>query len=167
MQQASAQSTVYTGPLPRLWIRRLAVFEQIDSLPLLREVTFTRGLNIITGADRDGKGFGGHSVGKTSLCRVLRYGLGEGRFATKQQEEAVRQEFPDGWMALELFIDGEPWSVARPLNRMTGSNRAMRTESAEVLFSPEFSENEYLSYQKALSCLSPSATDISWGELLP
>lgn len=152
---------------PRLWIQRLAVYESVNPLVLLREITFTRGLNIITGEDKNETGFGGHSVGKTSLCRVLRYGLGEARFATKQQEEAVRREFPHGWMTLELFIDGEPWAVARPFDRMAGKGRAARTESAESLFSSDFSDNEYLAYQNALAALPPPGLGISWGELLP
>lgn len=163
----SATSRLADSVSPRLWIQRLAVYESVNPLALLREVAFTCGLNIITGEDKNGTGFGGHSVGKTSLCRVLRYGLGEGRFATKQQEEAVRREFPDGWMALELVIDGEPWAVARPFDRMAGKGRAARAESAEFLFSPDFSDNEYLAYQNALASLPPSGLGISWGELLP
>lgn len=152
---------------PRLWIRRLAIYETSEPLTLIREIPFKKGLNIIVGLEKEDVALGGHSVGKTSLCRLIRYCLGEARFATKNQEAVIVKNFPQGWVAAELEIDGEEWCVARPFNRLQARNRASRNESMEELVGAAFEGNEYLTYLEALQSLVPNGSGITWVELLP
>ncbi|MBN0055952.1 chromosome segregation protein SMC, partial [Pseudomonas aeruginosa] len=62
---------------PRLWVRRLVIWEKPGEPPL-RDVPLRPGLNIVWTPDDNGIG---HGVGKTLFCRLLRYCLGEDKFA--------------------------------------------------------------------------------------
>ena len=152
---------------PRLWIRRLSIYETAEPLTLIREAPFKKGLNIIVGLEKENVALGGHSVGKTSLCRLIRYCLGEARFATKDQEAIIVQNFPQGWVTAELEIDGEEWCVARPFNRLQARSRASRNENVEELLGAAFEGNEYLTYLESLQSLAPDGSGITWAELLP
>ena len=73
---------------PRLWVRRFAIWSEPGVI--LREIHLRPGLNIIWApdpADQAVVPYGdmtlGHGSGKTLLCRLLRYCLGEDRFALK------------------------------------------------------------------------------------
>lgn len=152
---------------PRLWISRLAIYENAEPTSLIRAISFKKGLNIVVGLEKENVALGGHSVGKTSLCRLIRYCLGEARFATKDQEAVIVQNFPQGWVAAELEIDGEGWRVARPFNRLQARNRASRNENVEGVVGTAFEGNEYLTYLEALQSLVPDGSGITWAELLP
>ena len=73
-------------PEPLLWLRRLVILRDLDSLDApIRDIPFRRGLNIIQARQR-GPGESkvvGHSVGKTLLMRLIRYSLGEQHFAVE------------------------------------------------------------------------------------
>jgi hypothetical protein len=49
------------------------------------------------------------------FCRLLRYCLGERRFADETQREAIAVAFPDGIVGAEVMLDGVCWAVVRPL----------------------------------------------------
>lgn len=106
---------------PRTWIRRLVVWETPEKI--IRDIKLTRGLNIVwspdTGATSKRKGKrrrgSGHGVGKTLLCRLIRYCLGEDTFASRDLEMEVRTAFKDGLVGAEVVIDGVPWGVVRPI----------------------------------------------------
>jgi hypothetical protein len=57
----------------------------------------------------------GHGSGKTMFCRLLRYCLGEETFAPDSQRERIGNEFPEGYVGLDVVLDGAPWVIARPL----------------------------------------------------
>lgn len=103
---------------PRVWVRRLIVVaERSPSGKVIREVPFRRGLNIIRVADRptgDDRIIA-HSVGKTLLTRLIRYGLGEQHFATEERTAAVAAKFPKAYVLAEVRAHGRDWVVARPL----------------------------------------------------
>jgi hypothetical protein len=46
---------------------------------------------------------------------LLRYVLGEERFAPDVQRYRIAQEFPEGLVGAEVMVDGTQWSVLRPL----------------------------------------------------
>ena len=104
---------------PRLWVRRLAIW----SAPgvLLREVRLRPGLNVLWAPDPADQGDVagvsgvGHGSGKTLFCRLLRYCLGEDRFAQDEQRERVAHAFPEGEVGAEVIVDGIPWAVVRPI----------------------------------------------------
>lgn len=123
---------------PRLWVRRIVIWLTPDKI--VQDIRFNRGLNIVWSPDTNnakGKGKGkrkrrrgsGHGAGKTLLCRLIRYCLGEDTFASKELEDEVRTSFKDGLVGAEVVIDGTSWGVVRPigLGRKTrvGENQSL------------------------------------------
>lgn len=102
---------------PVFWIRRVVILERLDPFEKINDFPFKRGLNIVFGEEkgswRDIKA-SGHGVGKTSLCRLIRYCLGEPHFGRRRVVAAIRQDLPGGWVGAELRVGGESWAVLRP-----------------------------------------------------
>ena len=100
---------------PRVWISKLALFESLDPLTPIREpITFSTGLNIVWGVENeanDEQFEPGHGVGKTTLCRLIRYCLGEPGFGQAHAVKEIQFTFPDGCVAAEVQIDGRRWAV--------------------------------------------------------
>lgn len=110
---------------PQVWVRRLVIHQAIHPEPvMIREVKLDKGLNIVWAEEPEGDDpsaeISGHSAGKTTFCRLLRYVLGESTFGTKGNMELIRQSFPGGYVAAELTVRGNQWAVLRPI----GSGRA-------------------------------------------
>lgn len=106
---------------PRLWVRRLAIWEEPGGQKI-RDISLRPGLNVVwspDGFDDDNAAAGvraiGHGSGKTLFCRLLRYCLGEQRFADEMQRERIALAFPNGIVGAEVMLDGVCWSVVRPL----------------------------------------------------
>lgn len=106
---------------PRLWVRRLAIWKEPGG-DVVRDVSLRPGLNIIWSPDRadnaptNGQQRSiGHGGGKTLFCRLLRYCLGENRFATDAQRERIGRAFPNGIVGAEVILDGTCWAIVRPL----------------------------------------------------
>ena len=96
---------------PRLWVRRFVIWSEPGVV--LREIHLRPGLNIIWApdpADRaasaDGDVTVGHGSGKTLFCRLLRYCLGEDRFAPGEQRDRIAKAFPEGRVGAEVMLDG-------------------------------------------------------------
>jgi hypothetical protein len=105
---------------PRLWVRRLAIWEKPGGV--IRDISLKRGLNIIWSPDPGvesavvGRGDGsGHGAGKTLFCRLLRYCLGEDTFANDDLRRSVAEQLPTGLVGIEVLIEGVPWAVLRPI----------------------------------------------------
>ncbi|WP_375210989.1 chromosome segregation protein SMC [Hyphococcus sp.] len=104
---------------PRLWVRRLKIWEAPGG-EVIRDVELRPGLNIIWSPDGDDDPEGGeraigHGGGKTLFCRLLRYCLGETRFADEVQRDAISTAFLNGVVGAEVMLDGVCWAVSRPL----------------------------------------------------
>ncbi len=105
---------------PRLWVRRLAIWEAPGGKKI-RDVDLRPGLNIIWSpdglddSDAAGASAIGHGSGKTLLCRLLRYCLGEQRYADETQRERIALAFPNGIVGAEVMLDGVCWAVVRPI----------------------------------------------------
>ena len=154
---------------PRLFVKRAALYKSFSLGDLIREIPFERGLNLIIGEDaQEGlHNLGGHSVGKTTLCRLIRHCLGESTFASEDDQQAIRDNFPSGWVGCELDIDATPWAVLIPFIR-TSKNvpLAARHETLVSLFDFEKSDNQYRQYMEALDALRPPQTAFTWVQLL-
>lgn len=106
---------------PRLWVRRLVIWKEPGG-EKVRDITLRPGLNIVwspDGAD-DEVSAGqenaiGHGSGKTLFCRLIRYCLGEDRFATETQRDRIGAAFQDGLVGAEVMLDGTCWVIVRPL----------------------------------------------------
>lgn len=99
---------------PRLWIRRLALWNEGEKP--FRDISFKKGLNIVWSPDpRSRDAAIGHGGGKSTLCRFIRYCLGEDSFAADHQRRRIADKFPNGWVGAEIFVEGRLWSVMRPL----------------------------------------------------
>ena len=115
---------------PRMWIRRLAIFE--DPKTIRRDIPLRPGLNIIWTPDMSSSGQPSlaHGSGKTTFCRLLRACLGEPDYATDTQRTRLMVRLPKGLVAAEIIIDGTCWVVVRTLG--LGSNSfAAQMESIE------------------------------------
>jgi hypothetical protein len=106
---------------PRLWVRRLTIWSEPAAEPL-RDIALRPGLNIVWSPDgtraEDGSavdGAMGHGSGKTLFCRLVRYCLGEERFAPEDQRQQIATAFPNGFVGAEIVLDSVPWAVVRPL----------------------------------------------------
>jgi hypothetical protein len=106
---------------PRLWVKRLAIWQEPGG-EKIRDISFRPGLNIIWSPD-GGDALSsesptdaiGHGSGKTLFCRLLRYCLGEDRYAAEDQRERVGVAFLNGIVGAEVMLDGDCWAILRPL----------------------------------------------------
>lgn len=96
----------------------LEVFAPAASIEI-RRIEFRPGLNIVwadpkvADAPESEDRTSGHSAGKTTLCRILRWLLGEAHFGNEDLESKIGIRFKDGCALLSLKLDGKPWVVGR------------------------------------------------------
>src|SRR5262245_59819835 len=107
---------------PAIWIERFLIFEAVEPLTLIREIPLRRGVNVIWAEEQESStdAIGptdvvGHSAGKTTLCRLLRYCLGEERFGTEDGQKLIRHNLSNGYVGAHVWLDGKRWAVARPI----------------------------------------------------
>ena len=122
---------------PRLWIRRLVIWETPDAL--IRDIPLRRGMNIIWSPDPGtdlselGQSAGsGHGAGKTLFCRLLRYCLGEAQFANSALRLSIAEALPSGLVGAEVMVDGTPWAVIRPIGS-TRKHWAIENKALEAV----------------------------------
>jgi hypothetical protein len=106
---------------PRLWVRRLAIWKEPGG-EKIRDIPLRPGLNIIWSPDgtddatlEEQANAIGHGSGKTLFCRLIRYCLGEDRFATESQRDRIGTAFMNGIVGAEVMLDGTCWAIVRPL----------------------------------------------------
>lgn len=108
---------------PRLWFRRFVIWPKPGAQPIQDRV-FGPGLNIIwspdpvdrSARDVDEPPSGpGHGAGKTLVCRLLRYCLGEPHFASDVLRGKINSAFKDGRVGVEVIVDGKAWAVVRSI----------------------------------------------------
>ena len=163
---------------PKVWVERLSLFEAIDLSPF-REVFLEPGLNIIWAEEADDVGETGtyqfgHGVGKTSLCRLIRYCLGEKLYAPRHLRNQIIAAYPKGYVAAKVWVNGEAWAVAKPLGRHKKSYFAKGGDISTLFTSEQKDSKE--EYHNALhrgvfgsdDCLTlpSSGQQITWEHLL-
>lgn len=109
---------------PAFWVRRVVVVRELAPEPafVVREVELRRGLNIISTPPHRApganalfqSGIASHTAGKSTLCRLIRYVLGEKSYANERTRRRIRESFPDGWVLAEVVVAERTWGVARP-----------------------------------------------------
>ncbi|MRG96136.1 hypothetical protein GF068_30070 [Polyangium spumosum] len=109
---------------PLVWIAELWLLREYDAseASIIRHITLRKGLNVLwappapEGAENrlgDGQ-ITGHTAGKTTFCRMIRYLLGETRFGTARAQEKIREALPEGWVAATVVVGDARWLVGRP-----------------------------------------------------
>lgn len=148
---------------PKLWFKRVVLIKSIQPLAVIREVKLHRGLNIIVGkSSRDAAlvnnlmAMAGHSVGKTTFCRLLRYCLGEQHFSTESGEQRLRMSLPYSWVGAELEIEGTPWAVLRPLGAQKAQSSAQQESTIEEIIFADEKVSGYFEFRQELDKMLPS-----------
>lgn len=108
-----------THEYPRLWVETIWLVESREPLVLTRAIELHPGLNIVwakepTSKESPGLSSAGHGVGKTSLCLLMRYVLGDDAPAIASLREKATASFPKGGVAAKVHLDGTTWLVFRP-----------------------------------------------------
>lgn len=133
---AAQQSAKRTRPL--VWVKQIVLYESIDPVSEIRRMNFTRGVNIIQGeaSETDGEFESGHGIGKTTVCRLIRYCLGEKTFGQKHLMEEVKHCFPHAHVGAIIEVDGTDWAVLRPLGQRK-KDCALERETLDTLIRSE------------------------------
>lgn len=106
---------------PRLWIERLAIFSEAKIDQCIRSISFRRGLNVIwahepASGTHTGVHAAGHGVGKTSLCLLIRYCLGDNAKAVNALRDELAGEFPHGGVGIVVHVEDQAYAVFRFFN---------------------------------------------------
>lgn len=143
---------------PRLWVRRLVIWSERGTI--VRDIPLRPGLNIIWSPDADADGGNmGHGGGKTSLCRLLRYCLGENSFGTVEQRQLIANAMPHAHVGAEVMLDGEQWVVVRPIGNPRGRHLAQKGGVLDKAFSEDMPNPTMGPLRKAIAdAIMPDAT---------
>lgn len=170
---------------PVIWVRALRVVRELSDAPghLVREVRLRRGLNIVWAPPQDAPAgmpngeasIAGHTAGKTSFVRLLRYVLGDRHFGSKAVRDRVRERLPQAHVLAEVEVAGETWGVVRPLGLGAHPFSVRGAMIDEILSAPR--HDEFRDYLDALATATLSAlpatrfpdadVGIGWEHLLP
>lgn len=110
-----ATKTVSRRTSPLIWVKQVVLYRSISPVEAIRTVNLAPGLNVIQGkSDDSAQDFeSGHGNGKTTLCRLIRYCLGEKTFGQQHVVAEVKHCFPNGYVGAVVVVDGEEWAVLR------------------------------------------------------
>lgn len=142
---------------PRLWVETMWLVESREPPLFTRTIHLHTGLNIVwakesASNDASGLASAGHGVGKTSLCLLLRYVLGDDAPAIATLRSKAAGGFPKGGVAAKVHLDGTVWMVFRPYGLYSHS-MAAQCESLDQLFQGAVS-NVFDGYSCALEQFS-------------
>ncbi len=142
-RKAAKSDARRTSPL--IWVKQVVLFRAISPVDEIRTIDFTPGLNVIQGkSDDSAQDFeSGHGNGKTTLCRLIRYALGEKTFGQQHVVAEVKHCFPNGYVGAVIVVDGEEWAVLRTVgnHRREYSKQGVRpVDLASAEDRPPYSE---------------------------
>ncbi|MCK9687345.1 hypothetical protein [Scleromatobacter humisilvae] len=142
-----------TRSQPRLWVETIWLVESREPLVITRTIELHPGLNIVwakesASNEASGLSSAGHGVGKTSLCLLLRYVLGDDAPANATLRAKAAGSFPKGGVAAKVHVDGVVWLVFRPYGLYSHSTAA-QCESLDELLQVTVA-NDFGGYSNAL-----------------
>ncbi|WIV99688.1 coiled-coil domain-containing protein [Kinneretia aquatilis] len=148
------------GPVrarPRLWVETLWLVESREPLVFTRTIDLHAGLNIVwakesASSKASGLSSAGHGVGKTSLCLLLRYVLGDDAPAIATLRGKAAGGFPKGGVAAKVHVDGVVWLVFRPYGLYSHSMAAQCDGLDQLLLGT--ASNDFGGYSDALEQFS-------------
>ena len=135
---------------PRLWFEHLVIFSEPDETHVIRTIPFRRGLNLVwakepTAGSAKGTRAAGHGVGKTSLCLLLRFCLGDASKAVADLREELLSEFAQGGVIAVIHADGQPFTLCRYFNPHKEGIACTGTDTAGIWNHPvEESDRAFL-----------------------
>ncbi len=145
-------SVVHKEPL--VWIKEIRVYRDWTENDLLRQISLRKGLNVVWShsleEEKDDGGVSGHSAGKTTFCRFLRFLLGEETFGNDDLRERIREKLPKGWVAGEVVVDGIPWLVRRHFGLGPRRDGAIPNKNIDSVMAVEFPTGSYLGFLSAI-----------------
>ncbi len=163
---------------PLVWVRRLVIYESLDPPIEIRSIALRCGLNVVWGIEKEGNNnefTPGHGVGKTTLCRLIRYCLGESSFGQEHAAAETRHTFPEGYVAAEIRVNQQNWAVLRPFGQHRASYAKMDV-ALEALIAEKPTRQSYQEFRTLLesTCLNgvrsqnvlTSGSSILWSHLL-
>lgn len=155
---------------PLFWIKEIRFLRKFSANinDEIRRIEFKRGLNIIwaeaptQSSPDDTQRISGHATGKTTLCRMIRYLLGEKHIASKNVANAIQQQFPEGYVIGQFSIQGEQWCVARSFMKLH-NDFALKIDSLNEFLSNENLKKEpYKVFEERLTQLLPAITPLTF-----
>lgn len=110
-----------TRECPRLWFEKLTIFSEPSVDHILQKITFHRGLNIVWAKEpmpslAKGTHAAGHGVGKTSLCLLLRFCLGDVSEAVAALRDELLSEYSLGGVLAVVHLNGQAFTLCRYFN---------------------------------------------------
>jgi hypothetical protein len=140
-----------------LWVETLWLVESREPLVFTRTIDLHAGLNIVwakesASSEASGLSSAGHGVGKTSLCLLLRYVLGDDAPAIAILRGKSAGSFPKGGVAAKVYVDGVVWLVFRPYGAYSHS-MAAQCDALDQLFQGK-AANDFGGYCDALEQFS-------------
>lgn len=165
--------------LPRLWVETIWLLESREPQVVIRTIDLHPGLNIVwakesAANDAPGLESAGHGVGKTSLCLLLRYVLGDDAPAIATLRSKAAGSFPKGGVAAKVHVDAAVWLVFRPYGLYSQSMAAQCDTLGQLLdgTSPSDFEGyggalEQFSIGRLAACSLPGTNQLlEWRHLL-
>ncbi|CAN5537837.1 hypothetical protein BH11PLA2_BH11PLA2_16450 [soil metagenome] len=133
----AAKSGKRTSPL--IWVKQVTLFKSISPVEEIRTIPFSLGLNIIQGkSDDSAQAFEtGHGNGKTTLCRLIRFCLGEESFGQKHLVAEIKHCFRDGYVGAVIVVNGEEWAVLRTVGNHRKEYARQGVSLAELIAAEE------------------------------
>ena len=155
---------------PLFWIKEIRFLRNFSANinDEIRRIEFKRGLNIIwaeaptQSSPDDTQRISGHATGKTTLCRMIRYLLGEKHIASKNVANAIQQQFPEGYVIGQFSIQGEQWCIARSFMKLH-NDFALKIDSLDEFLSNDNLKREpYKAFEERLTQLLPAITPLTF-----
>lgn len=152
-----------------------------------RHVRLKRGLNILwadpnpaeSAQAKRGRKASGHTAGKSTFCRLIRYALGEKRAgnATFVAKIEANRTLRESWVLLRVEVNGKPWIVGRNITD-AAKHFALESGDLDALLAgdlePADGYRSFLDTLKGefvanLACdkLPGDKSEITWQHLLP
>lgn len=168
-----------TRKSPKLWVEDFWLLESLEPLLVTRALKFRQGLNVVWAREPEtdrasGLASAGHGVGKTSLCYLVRYCLGDEASSITILCDKASAVFPKGGVAAKVHLNGVSWVILRPYAR-SGRSLAGVGDNFEALLARELTGN-FAEYQDELqaafigrlpnSTLPGSTQPLEWRHLL-
>lgn len=152
---------------PLFWLCEIRFLTKFSCEPEceIRRIRFRKGLNIIWAMppkefhQHDEQRIAGHATGKTTLCRMLRYLLGEANYGNDQLRNSIYQKFQDGYVVGHFRLNRTDWCVARPFAGHHGY--ALQTDSIDDFLQRETKKDRYETFKDNLSSLLGEMTSLT------